>query len=475
MQISYDGIIFDIVLLKNWLKEAVYTEDKTTFLYWHHVIEVEATLNDDATNYENFPLLGADNNAQNPAVLRNKARLADAQRKAAWIVRKANRDINKIQRDFVLGPQPRTDLDFIPKLNYLEFINPANLESIPVPGGDNVGAPGLLAKIAELKVRNNANDKLAQVNLDLEKNKEDPFNLTVKDLRHKTIPQSQRKKHTLPSTDVELRNRLSRPRRQLAVWLFTGEKLKPEYLLVSPDPSTVRLDDEGNPDTGTIDALTGPLCTVLNTTAIHGQQTAVMSLKFETWEGPKIVKKDGKFATLRGPFVDKDGKPLDEEAREAALDVQNRGLWLGTPAILSHRWEMSYGFNPQNYLRIRVIEGEVIFRSDVLKLRGISADQLRTEFMRHRVPPNYIRRPVEDLVRLSSNGVGIKYRIVDDEQMTNFPAGDTLQMVSIDASSTIVYKSGMTMDAGSSAKGSPTEDLPKPLFPRRHGVEIPGT
>ena len=432
MQISYDGIIFDIVLLKNWLKEAVYTEDKTTFLYWHHVIEVDAVLNDDATNYENFPEL-KNNVAQNPAVLRNNAKLLEAQIKKAWVIKKARQQIQKVQQDFI-ALNPREDLD---------FLNPDNLESL-FPEGDTWSKEiaGRIARNRIADIAGNVNGQVANIDAAVKKTLEDPFNLTVKDLKHNTTPQYARIKHTLPSTDVELRARLARPRRQLAVWLFTGVNLKPEYMLMSPDPSTITLDENGQPDTGTVDALTGPLCSLLNTTAIHGQQTAVMSLKFETWEGPKIVTTTN-FAQFKNKAF---------------------GFGISTPATLSHRWEMSYGWNPKNHLRTRVLEGEVIFRNDVLKLRGISADQLRSEFLYHAVPSNFIRRPVEDMVKLSSNGVGIKYRIVDDEQMTNFPGGTEWNLVEIEASSSLIYKSSGIAEYGAKNIFEPKE------MPRRNYI-----
>ncbi len=55
MQLSWDGIVFDLLLLENWTKEATYDPTGTDFLYWHHIIDVLVTAGGDANDRRRFP------------------------------------------------------------------------------------------------------------------------------------------------------------------------------------------------------------------------------------------------------------------------------------------------------------------------------------------------------------------------------------------------------------------------------------
>lgn len=79
---------------------------------------------------------------------------------------------------------------------------------------------------------------------------------------------------SVPITFTEMESRLNKPRRNLAVWLNSGPGGAPEFMLFSPYPGF------------TADSLTGPTCKVMHIPAIHGNVTAVLKLRFETWVGP---------------------------------------------------------------------------------------------------------------------------------------------------------------------------------------------
>jgi hypothetical protein len=93
---------------------------------------------------------------------------------------------------------------------------------------------------------------------------------------------------------------------------------------------------------------------------------------------------------------------------------------LATPALISNRWSMAFKPDPETYLMAQSIEGEAIFRADVLALRGLAADQLRAQIW-HPIPAGYVRGDVE--VKGSPDGLGVNYSYVDRQQLMNFPAG----------------------------------------------------
>ncbi len=68
MRISYDGIVFDLVLLENWAREAVYDATGTDFLYWHHVLDVVVTVGGDSNDPARFPVVRADMGKGKPSI-----------------------------------------------------------------------------------------------------------------------------------------------------------------------------------------------------------------------------------------------------------------------------------------------------------------------------------------------------------------------------------------------------------------------
>lgn len=414
MQLSYDGMVFDVLLLKDWLREAVYTDDKSTFLYWRHVIEVVTILNDEATNAEFFDGEDLGGEAADNRVGVAKDRGVDknifpALPKKRWDIRVDPGEGKPLPlRGGELGGK---DGPILPE------IDPRDLRNRPnIPGGAGVGAPGVDKVPEGLRPRPLVTGLLPRPLIPREVengfgrpnnfpdvppgvNKPFGFNDNLRVARVNRI------NHTIPTTDIEMRRRLAVPRRQLNVWMYTGVNGRREHILQSPQAGAG------------VDAKTGPICSITDCTEIHGQQTAVMHLRFETWEGPKI-----------------------EFGGMSSVDKGRRVV--NTPAILSHRWTMAFGFDPQTHLRVRSIEGEAILRADVMHLRKISADQLRPYFMCHKIPPGYVRVPdPNDMVRLNSDGTGVVYKITDKQQMTNFPAGAEWGMTKIEATSATEYSS----------------------------------
>lgn len=432
MQLSYDGMVFEVLLLKDWNREAVYSEDKSTFLFWHHVIEVSCILNDDATNAENFPRL-----VQAPARL--------VLQKAPVAVRPAAQ--NKPKKKWAIAPGAAKDGPGAVFNPALFAPNPDNLEDVPgaVEPGADAGAPGVTknAVVADEAgaVLGRNKPGLIVPKVPVVQNKPANPNAGKPDFKRfvpfpklnlpARKPPQFRNEHSIPATDVEMRARLMRPRRKLLVWLYTGVNGGIQYILNSPQLNAP------------VDAMTGPICTIMGCTEITGQMTAVMNLKFETWEGPQIEYGTEVTGTSRlkggaGPIVGKQGGGV----LNVVGNAKNIGRVIKTPAVLSHRWEMSFGWNPASQLRTRRIDGEVIFRSDVLKLRGLSADQLRPYFMSHAIPTGYVRQPnPEGTIKLNTEGNGVQYSIVDEQQMMNFPGGAYWGIVDVQASTNFSYNS----------------------------------
>ena len=465
MFISYDGIIFEILKLDNWLREAVYTEDLTTFLYWHHVIEVTCVLNDDATNAENFPILVR----KNPIDAAVGPSLKSAGGGSRWEgqigVDKpvADNDPNNLERAAFGLPtiDPRTLIDVSSK-------------SV---GGGSIGSPGEGKGFSVTESKTDVmGGKETTSALDIGFAKGGPGPLASDLLRKpkkgnakrnavvrrpfigKDRTPFDRSSHTIPTTDRELRGRLSLPRRKLAIWMLTGQNGTRDYSLISP---------QGTCET---DCKSGPLCTIMDNVDTIGQMTSVMKLKFETWEGPPIqFQSESGTSSLKskasGNTNSKDvgavlkggtgagivGRINNIIANAPAAGVDGKGANAAkagpttnviTPAILSHRWEMSFGWNPETYLKTRRIKGEVLFRSDVLSLRNLSADQLRPYFMCHTIPLGYKRIPDNgDMVKENSEGTGITYYLQDEQQMMNFPGGVTWGLIKMEATSEYAYHS----------------------------------
>lgn len=528
MMLAYDGIVFDLLLLEDWEREAVYTEDGTTFLFWHHTIVASCMLNTDATNAGDFPDLpfnaqpGGDGMVGAPGVKKNpKPNNLGKGKGGLPLVPGGNiLQPSKEDTDFPNSFQGNTGPalvnppgitgggDFAPQPSPGENTGSSidvQSGSIPLPpafgGGDFGGAKRPAGKRPFIRFgpgHQNANDA----------GKKNPANprqrssLTVR--------------RTIPSTDVELRARLRRPRRQLLVWLHSGSSAVAEFMLVSP------LSTEAESD-----AQHGPLCTILDVPAIHGEVSAVLRLKFETWEAPPLewvtpdestaklistqqafddalqraknantpegrAEEAARLAYLQAVdqgvlFFERKAKAfeaarregVDEaKARQIAEDVENNGgqpakpagdgqvdgkgvkdgvkikrRILATPALLSNRWSMAFGWNPQTYLKSQFIEGEAIFRMDVLSMRKLTADQLR-RYIWHPIPDGYKRRPIGDNdIVLSPGGNGIKYRLIDDQVMMNFPGGVKWGCIHVEAATQLEYHGYDIVGQGNGRQG----------------------
>jgi hypothetical protein len=188
---------------------------------------------------------------------------------------------------------------------------------------------------------------------------------------------------TVPWTDVEIRERLRRPRRQLMVWLNSGPDGDAEFMLLSPYPG-MDLDAQG-----------GPLCTILELPEVHGVQTAVLRLKFDTWEAAPPTTSP-----------------------------------LGVPALVSNRWNMGFGWNPESHLRTQTVSGTAVFRLDCLALNRLTADQLRQQ-MWHPIPAGY-RREIKK-VEQNPGGDAIEYEFEDTEVIMNNPGGAEYGIIHLEA------------------------------------------
>ncbi len=228
-------------------------------------------------------------------------------------------------------------------------------------------------------------------------------------------------KFTFPATDTELRTRLRRPRRTLAVWINSGPNGDPEYVLYQPF------------DGMNMDAFKGPMCREMPTKMVVGNVTGIKHLVFETWESPlneygtddQINKsKGGGIVALINSLTGLSGK------------LQNAVK--ATPALISNRWSMKQLPQGETGLSSTIIEGTAIFRMDILNAKGISADQLRPLFM-HPIPFGYVRMPPE--VSQSSDGSRVDYRVVDVQQMINNPAGAVHGVKVLNATQSMEYSS----------------------------------
>lgn len=482
MHLSYDGLNFTVLHLEDWMREAVYTEDQTTFLYWHHQIVVTCILNNDAVAANQFPQqqfvdghlkgfqVGAP--AQVPNAKPNNATprtdLTPDQWGGSFPAGKTSGD-NGFTGGGDFGPGPPGPTDNIGRPR-----PPGGFSPLPAPPpGFNPGGD-----FSPFKPRP---PKPPGVKFGPDK-KQDAGKPNPK-VPGALLPNPVRA--TVPFTDVELRNRLRRPRRQLLVWLDSGPNGAPEFMLVSPL----------HPDAGS-DALHGPVCTIMDLPEIHGNVSAVLRLKFDTWEAPALefedtTIKDGSKPTSLSDQASVEGRALaaaqkafndaiakgksvteavadaDEAARKEGLkalsdqqvkDVQagkagdppgnadpkkpgdqNKKKILRTPALLSNRWTMSFGWNPDTYLRTQTIMGEATFRMDVLALRKLSADQLRG-YIWHPIPQGYRRRPLgQDDIAVSPGGNSLKYHIVDEQVMMNFPGGVQFGMIHADVQMEFEY------------------------------------
>lgn len=501
MNLSWDGIPFDILKLDEWLREPEYSEDKTTFLWWHHKITVDCVLNVDATAAFNFP---------------RKIPIVEQPKKAPVGAPGVVPNVGKAKPK--PPPKQRTDEDVSDTAGFGSDVHGASEEELA-------------------KARKEFSDRIKDrydraFNQDVPENlrqNEDAFREAARQQREedrarraaavglagglgpagaaaaggakKAKPGAKPPRNagggggfvpsTVPATDVELRERLRRQRRQLLVWMNSGPGGAPEYLLASPMLPNFQSD-----------AQHGPTCTLMAAKDLIGNVTGIYRLQFETWEAPGVtfattgrLSTKGKAnalrratdpKTLEAKAMDKalrayiaaanDKKPFPhlaaseslEKSREdgigsdealfiiqAALivllgpntavrvagqiEANLRKNMVATPALLSHRWKMRFGLDPGTWMRTQIIEGEAVFRMDVLRSRGLTADQLRSQIW-HPIPRGYKRDAIEaDSVQISPGGDAIKYQIVDRQQMMNFPGGVQFGASHVTAKTTCKY------------------------------------
>lgn len=89
--------------------------------------------------------------------------------------------------------------------------------------------------------------------------------------------------------------------------------------------------------------------------------------------------------------------------------------------VTSHRWKMTHTHDANNYLT-RVIEGTIVFNSEVVYLLSISPDWVRNQFL-HPVPLGYQRRVPS--ISISEDGLTITYVITDTDPTIVFEPGDS--------------------------------------------------
>lgn len=380
MQLSYDGIVFDLVLLENWHREAVFDPTGIDFLYHHHIIDVIVTVGGARNDRRYFP-----------AMQRNFA---------------GELDIGKVPaKNFFAGKRIGTFPHISPNIN----------RGYPQKG---------------LAQRQQGILDAVDLNADTDDGtRNDMFNKNGKP--------------TFPWEDNDIILRLKTPRRQLLIWMYSGvdegERLDggnvegvAEFLLSSPYTGVG------------VDALHGPVCTILDLPKIHGNSSGIHRLRFETWVAPldpvNVTTNKIKSDISRLPFevakrlVGAQQELFDDDESTVLLDNVKDDKFAkkklaNIPAMISNRWSMRSEPDPETYLNVSIIEGTAIFRMDVLKTIGVTPDQLRRQFM-HPIPLGYQR--LAPKVSLSPLGNAVQYMIVDKEVVSNFHAGAKYGMASID-------------------------------------------
>lgn len=186
-------------------------------------------------------------------------------------------------------------------------------------------------------------------------------------------------------TELQLVNLLKNDRRFLKIWMDSGpnDASPQEVLLASPYPKS------------RTDAKFGPTCLVHALQLDHGNGSIVVDLEFHTDISPC--------------------GPVSSTSKSV---------------VLSNRWEYGVSYNPETYAEIRTIEGVCIFRMDnLLAVLNGNVDMTR-EFIIPPCPPGFQRHP--ELFEPSSGGNAIRYKIVDTQELRNFPAGRTYGAASIE-------------------------------------------
>jgi hypothetical protein len=89
--------------------------------------------------------------------------------------------------------------------------------------------------------------------------------------------------------------------------------------------------------------------------------------------------------------------------------------------ILSHRWEMSHMADEDHYLS-RVVEGRIIFHPGVREVVQFNPELLRAQLL-HPIPLGMQRSAPR--VTLSSDGLTLRYTIIDTDPKVVFSPGDS--------------------------------------------------
>lgn len=468
MYLAYDGIVFDVLFLNGWAQNAVWSDDGADFLYWHHIIDVTAVLNPEIMAETLMPSLKAGKlNARLKRELERRKAAQRARDKAAanaGLLPPGGRVPGVPIKTKIQPPnewRPRTDLSTT-KSNYFFNSNgdicegvtpgvanfplvtqiapgipyPADLaaQTAPVqePGGSTqveytdggTISPGTIVN-STTGVYGARPERLLPAKPFTPRGvgglpgpprpaTGNEWNLPqpqVEQFQLRLVPQTPRPRFpgnpNLPASDIELRDRLQMPRRQLKVWINSGPDGAPEFILNLPY------------DGCRSDAKDGPKCVDQHTIAIHGNVTGVKRLVFECFEALPLFfdeqgkgdaqRMGGRVRTIPAGIVPGGAEPENNE--DAALL---------TPPIISNRWTMRQEPDPETYLNSTVIEGKAVFRLDILSRLGMTADQLRS-YILPPVATGYVRKPVTMVI--GGEGNELLYNIVDHQQLMNNPGG----------------------------------------------------
>lgn len=447
MFISYDGIVFDVLLLNTWAIDEVRSKDDVDFLYWRHTIDVTCILNPNVNGTNLFTprqqgqanqkVFDGFQNAEEAQTAIDQTALGNDQvaegvsfpgtplNTAIDVADSADTppDPNDITNYFVDqygnqsqeagdGSTPTYDAvtEFAPgvpytggledKVNYVKVPStgawieekPINVMPATLDGTDTLYADNPL-RLAPFQLTGNV--AAGAVNGAAPPTFLNPPPPPLPRVQFGGNPR-------MPATDTELRSRLAVPRRTLLVWLNSGPGGNPEFILASPY------------DGCTVDAKDGPKCTMMPTLQIHGNVTGIKRLVFTCCEALPLFFKD-KYESKVGT------RPGGVNQIDVANDnANNQQQVLATPPIISNRWQMAQRPDKKTWLNSTIIKGVAVFRMDVLSRLKITADQLRPYIMPP-LPFGYVREPPE--VALGGDGATIEYTIVDNQVVMNNPGG----------------------------------------------------
>lgn len=207
----------------------------------------------------------------------------------------------------------------------------------------------------------------------------------------------------MPVAIEALRQYLMIPRRSLTVTIGR-ENNAPKVVLQSPPPLA-----DNNPNVlAACDARMGPQPLSFEHAEIHGTKTAVAVWRVETW-------------------------------------IRDSNSTADSP-LISHRWEVSQGYD-QEYLQTRTINGRAVFRADRLyRLAAdggslelaVSPDYFRT-LLFHPLASATCRRDIRE-VTVESNGLAVRYSLVDTEQIATIPTRERVTRIKG------WWKSGISLD-----------------------------